>query len=67
MKTEKIREELEKLKVLANLYTKLCNSIDNSKFRNTKIIKLKIITTKEEMIKSNYRVGQMLKKLEEKV
>ncbi len=62
MTTEKIREQLEKLKTLADMQLSLKNSGDKNA-----ITQKKIEITREEMLKCTYNVGKLLKEIESKV
>ncbi len=67
MSTEKIREELEKIKTLSSLQKNLLKIESASSEKELEVIKTKLVITREEMLKSTYSINKILKQLEEKV
>lgn len=65
MTIQKIKEEIEKIKTLIELQNKLFEDVNQGD--TSFLIKQKIIVTRDELLKSNYKIGKSLKELEEKV
>jgi hypothetical protein len=67
MSTDKIREEIEKIKTLASLQKDYLNIKGESSEKELELIKTKLAITREEMLKSTYSIGKLLTQIEEKV
>ncbi|MBR9690377.1 hypothetical protein GOV08_01705 [Candidatus Woesearchaeota archaeon] len=64
MSSKKIREQIEKIRSLSTLYSKLNSSLGTP---NDKETQLKMDVAKKEMLKCTYKVGKLLKELEQKI
>ena len=65
MTTEKLKEEITKIKTLDILKKKLCE--DAYQGDDSELLKQRIIVTKEELLKSTYKINKLLKEMEKDI
>ena len=67
MGTQDIRAQIQKIKALIALQKKLLDTAEKSAPKEKELIITKLKVTREEMLKSTYSIGKLLKDIEEKV
>ena len=62
MKTSNLKEEIEKMKSLIALQKRLAE--DANQGDSSEILKRKVILTREEILKSTYKINKLIKEIE---